>query len=621
MFTSRASRSRTGVVNSKSAGSAAATPVAKSIHRRRDRAERHQADGEDRNPRAVADEREERDGRDPGQEPGAAALRRPGMPRRRPRSRAPGPNCRSVGRTSGFTSGGRKAVAAATAPATASRKRRSRSRTGRAQRRRSRRARCRGASGCPRAGRAPRRDGHSHATLVERLVVLHPRRVAGLLRVLARRSAEIGPLKVRSIAAVARAADLEHPRLVVQGVRRPSHRIPRGAGQTETHASAASTAATMPIATLLTPRVLASRKLGQPPSGQGSASTRLFRAGTRFRARDEPSPRTGRSWVVPEPMSSQNDPGMVVMRKLVRPYRRRAPELHEGRAGVGGARAAGKRRTAARPHRAALRPRDQRRLLRRAAAAEAASPARRRLRLATASRRRGRWSELERLFVELPARPRRRPRRRQLARSPPRSRRRSSSIPVCHLEAGLRSFDPTMPEEHNRRLTDHLSSLLLTHSEDANMNLRRRGHRPDEARIRREHDDRHAARERREGARARRRGASSGSRTAAYVLVTLHRPALVDDPGLMRRTLRGARGDRARDPGRLPGAPAHARAAERAGRARKPHPARAAAVVHELPLAADRRGRGRHRLGRRAGGDDGARASRASRCATTPSGR
>ena len=40
------------------------------------------------------------------------------------------------------------------------------------------------------------------------------------------------------------------------------------------------------------------------------------------------------------------------------------------------------------------------------------------------------------------------------------------NIRVCHLEAGLRSFDPTMPEEHNRRLTDHLSTLLLTHSED-----------------------------------------------------------------------------------------------------------------------------------------------------------
>ena len=44
-------------------------------------------------------------------------------------------------------------------------------------------------------------------------------------------------------------------------------------------------------------------------------------------------------------------------------------------------------------------------------------------------------------------------------------------IPVCHLEAGLRSLNSGMPEEHNRRLTDHVSSLLLTRSEDANPNL------------------------------------------------------------------------------------------------------------------------------------------------------
>ena len=49
------------------------------------------------------------------------------------------------------------------------------------------------------------------------------------------------------------------------------------------------------------------------------------------------------------------------------------------------------------------------------------------------------------------------------------------NIPVCHLESGLRSFDRTMPEEHNRRLTDHLSTLLLTHSEDANENLAAEG--------------------------------------------------------------------------------------------------------------------------------------------------
>src|SRR5919204_1783688 len=48
-------------------------------------------------------------------------------------------------------------------------------------------------------------------------------------------------------------------------------------------------------------------------------------------------------------------------------------------------------------------------------------------------------------------------------------------IPVAHIEAGLRSFDETMPEEANRRLTDHLSRILLTHSDSAIDNLRREG--------------------------------------------------------------------------------------------------------------------------------------------------
>lgn len=49
------------------------------------------------------------------------------------------------------------------------------------------------------------------------------------------------------------------------------------------------------------------------------------------------------------------------------------------------------------------------------------------------------------------------------------------AIPVGHVEAGLRSFDRTMPEEVNRVLTDQLSDLLFTPSEDANRNLIREG--------------------------------------------------------------------------------------------------------------------------------------------------
>ena len=46
-------------------------------------------------------------------------------------------------------------------------------------------------------------------------------------------------------------------------------------------------------------------------------------------------------------------------------------------------------------------------------------------------------------------------------------------IPVAHVEAGMRSFDRAMPEELNRVLTDHASSLLLCPSEPAAENLRR----------------------------------------------------------------------------------------------------------------------------------------------------
>jgi len=48
-------------------------------------------------------------------------------------------------------------------------------------------------------------------------------------------------------------------------------------------------------------------------------------------------------------------------------------------------------------------------------------------------------------------------------------------LPVAHVEAGLRSFDPRMPGEVNRRLTDHVSSLLLCPTSTAVRNLRKEG--------------------------------------------------------------------------------------------------------------------------------------------------
>src|SRR5207253_2226235 len=50
-----------------------------------------------------------------------------------------------------------------------------------------------------------------------------------------------------------------------------------------------------------------------------------------------------------------------------------------------------------------------------------------------------------------------------------------AGVPVAHVEAGMRSFDRTMPEELNRVLADHASALLLCSSAVAADNLRREG--------------------------------------------------------------------------------------------------------------------------------------------------
>jgi len=48
-------------------------------------------------------------------------------------------------------------------------------------------------------------------------------------------------------------------------------------------------------------------------------------------------------------------------------------------------------------------------------------------------------------------------------------------IPVAHIEAGLRRYDRTIPEEVNRRLTDHVSDLLFAPTKTAMENLRKEG--------------------------------------------------------------------------------------------------------------------------------------------------
>lgn len=101
-------------------------------------------------------------------------------------------------------------------------------------------------------------------------------------------------------------------------------------------------------------------------------------------------------------------------------------------------------------------------------------------------------------------------------------------IPIAHIESGLRSFDREMPEEHNRVLTDHVSDILLAHSEEAITNLQREGITSGVHLVGNTMID--SLLEHLETARARRSWEQFGLEPGEYALVTLHRPALVDDP-------------------------------------------------------------------------------------------
>lgn len=114
-------------------------------------------------------------------------------------------------------------------------------------------------------------------------------------------------------------------------------------------------------------------------------------------------------------------------------------------------------------------------------------------------------------------------------------------VPTVHVEAGLRSYDRTMPEEVNRVLTDQISDLLFTTERDARTNLLREG--IDESRI-------HFVgnvmidtllRELKKKTPATRTLQSidklNGFNSDAYGLLTLHRPSNVDDPLVLERLL------------------------------------------------------------------------------------
>lgn len=118
-------------------------------------------------------------------------------------------------------------------------------------------------------------------------------------------------------------------------------------------------------------------------------------------------------------------------------------------------------------------------------------------------------------------------------------------VPVVHVEAGLRSYDRTMPEEINRVLTDQISDLLFTTERGARANLLREGI-SDEAihfvgnvmiDTLREHLKQAVP----VGRTLARHGVHGEPLAGAHAALTLHRPSNVDDSRTLRPLLEGLR--------------------------------------------------------------------------------
>jgi len=109
------------------------------------------------------------------------------------------------------------------------------------------------------------------------------------------------------------------------------------------------------------------------------------------------------------------------------------------------------------------------------------------------------------------------------------------NVPIAHVEAGLRSFDRRMPEEVNRVLTDHVSSLLFCPTDSAVENLRREGIVAGVVQTGDVMFD--LAMAALTPAREQAILAAFDVRPGAYVLATAHRPATTDEPAALKAVL------------------------------------------------------------------------------------
>src|SRR5487761_320306 len=119
---------------------------------------------------------------------------------------------------------------------------------------------------------------------------------------------------------------------------------------------------------------------------------------------------------------------------------------------------------------------------------------------------------------------------------------------IAHVEAGLRSFDRSMPEEVNRVLTDHVSDLLFVTGESGIESLRREGIAPEKVHFVGNtmidcllaSNDKADSSLILENLGLRSRAHTNGSDgVSRYALLTLHRPSNVDDRDVFRQILEG----------------------------------------------------------------------------------